>query len=49
MALKLEVNTVDGEKTISAFVDGIFQEEVDINSQFTVTEAKQYLRNKYKK
>ncbi len=47
MALKLEVNTVDGEKRVSAFVDGVFQQEVEVNSQCSLSEAKEFLRQKY--
>jgi hypothetical protein len=39
--------TVDGETRVEAWVDGVFKEDADINSQFSKAEAKAYFRQKY--
>lgn len=45
--LEIKKIRVDGEVRLTAYVDGQFMEEVDCNSQFTIGEAKEYLREKY--
>ena len=47
MVLKLKVNTVDGEKRVAAYVGGVYKEEADCHSQFSVAQAKTYLKGKY--
>jgi hypothetical protein len=45
--LKTKTITVDGEKVVQAWVNGVWVEDVDINSQFSIKEAKEYLKEKY--
>lgn len=44
---KFKVETVDGEKRVAVYKDGKFIEDVDVHSQFSVKDAKEFLKNKY--
>lgn len=46
--LELKTLNVDGEKRVAVYVNGIFKEEVDCNSQYSVTQAKRDLKGQYK-
>jgi hypothetical protein len=46
--LELKTLEVDGEKRVAAFVNGVFKEEVDCHSQYSVAQAKRDLREQYK-
>ncbi len=45
--VKINTEIVDGETRVQAYVNGTFVEEVETNSQFSVAEAKEYLKSKH--
>ena len=47
MKTEIKVFKIDGIKNVGLYVDGWLVEAVETNSQFTIKEAKEYLRNKF--
>lgn len=47
--VKVKSYKVDGETRVGIWVNNVFKDEVDCNSQFSRKEAKEYLMDAYKR
>jgi len=45
--VRVRAYAVDGERRVGVWVNSQFKEEVDINSQFSESQARDYLINKW--